>query len=147
MFESLWGHEIRSEPGLRIPNMLDAAIDGEFKGIFIQGEDIAQSDPNTVHVMAALTAMEVVVVQDLFLNETPLRPRVPARHQLLGEGRHVHQRRAADQPRAPGDAAAQRQARVAGGVRAVRSDGRPMQYDEPSQIMDEIAALTPPSPG
>ncbi|MEQ1702449.1 MAG: molybdopterin-dependent oxidoreductase, partial [Ilumatobacteraceae bacterium] len=50
-FEAFWGHTLLAEPGLRIPNMFDAAIDGHFKGIFVQGEDIAQSDPNTVHVM------------------------------------------------------------------------------------------------
>ena len=58
------------EPGLRIPNMFDAAVDGTFKGLYIQGEDILQSDPNTQHVSAGLAAMECVVVQDLFLNET-----------------------------------------------------------------------------
>ena len=70
MFEKLWGKPLDDEPGLRIPNMLDAAIDGVFKGLYIQGEDIAQSDPNTQHVEAALRAMDLVVVQDLFLNET-----------------------------------------------------------------------------
>ncbi|MBP6716126.1 MAG: molybdopterin-dependent oxidoreductase, partial [Acidobacteria bacterium] len=50
MFEELWGATIDREPGLRIPNMLDAAVDGHFKGLFVQGEDIAQSDPNTMHV-------------------------------------------------------------------------------------------------
>ena len=50
--------------------MLDAAVDGTFKGIYIQGEDILQSDPNTQHVAAGLEAMECVVVHDLFLNET-----------------------------------------------------------------------------
>ncbi|MEY4174724.1 MAG: hypothetical protein RI900_1889, partial [Actinomycetota bacterium] len=70
LFESMWGVPLQSEPGLRIPNMFDAAIDGNFKGIFVQGEDIAQSDPNTVHVETALRSMELVIVQDLFLNET-----------------------------------------------------------------------------
>jgi len=70
MFEHLWGKPLDPEPGLRIPNMLDAAVDGVFKGIYIQGEDILQSDPNTQHVAAGLAAMECVVVQDLFLNET-----------------------------------------------------------------------------
>ena len=50
--------------------MLDAAVDGTFKGLYIQGEDILQSDPNTTHVAAGLAAMECVVVHDLFLNET-----------------------------------------------------------------------------
>src|SRR3546814_12327097 len=63
MFESAWDVKLDHEPGLRIPNMLDAATDGTFKGIFIQGEDILQSDPNTHHVAAGLEAMECVVVQ------------------------------------------------------------------------------------
>src|SRR5580700_5679421 len=70
MFEALWHKPLDSEPGLRIPNMLDASVDGSFKGIYIQGEDILQSDPDTHHVAAGLAAMECVVVQDLFLNET-----------------------------------------------------------------------------
>ena len=70
IYESLWGVKLDDEPGLRIPNMLDAAVDGTFKGIYIQGEDILQSDPDTKHVAAGLAAMECVVVHDLFLNET-----------------------------------------------------------------------------
>ncbi|HEX9844150.1 MAG TPA: molybdopterin-dependent oxidoreductase, partial [bacterium] len=70
LFEGAWGIPLLAEPGLRIPNMLAAAIDGSFKGLFVQGEDIAQSDPNTQHVQAGLEAMECVVVQDLVLNET-----------------------------------------------------------------------------
>ena len=70
MFETLWGRPLDAEPGLRIPNMIDAALDGSFKGIYIQGEDILQSDPNTQHMAAGLAAMECVVVQDLFLVET-----------------------------------------------------------------------------
>ncbi len=69
-FEALWGVKLDEEPGLRIPNMLDEAVGGNFKGLFIQGEDIAQSDPNTQHVTAGLAAMECVVIQDIFLNET-----------------------------------------------------------------------------
>jgi formate dehydrogenase major subunit len=62
--------EIDPEPGLRIPNMLDAAVGGTFKGLYCQGEDILQSDPDTKHVAAGLAAMECVIVHDLFLNET-----------------------------------------------------------------------------
>src|SRR5215471_1003007 len=69
-FEDDWGVSLRKEPGLRIPNMFEAALDGEFKALYIEGEDIGQSDPNTQHVTAALTSMECIVVQDLFLNET-----------------------------------------------------------------------------
>ena len=70
LFERDWGVALDPEPGLRIPNMLDAAVDGVFKAIYIQGEDILQSDPNTQHVAAGLAAMECVIVHDLFLNET-----------------------------------------------------------------------------
>src|SRR6202034_1418714 len=70
LFEEAWQVPLQNEPGLRISNMLDAACEGTFKGIYIEGEDIVQSDPNTQHVTAGMTAMECVVVQDLFLNET-----------------------------------------------------------------------------
>src|SRR3984957_12279878 len=70
IYENEWGVSIDPEPGLRIPNMLDAAVEGTFRGIYIQGEDIAQSDPDTHHVTAGLAAMECVVVHDLFLNES-----------------------------------------------------------------------------
>src|SRR4029077_21059232 len=70
LFEAEWGVPLQSEPGLRIPNMLEADLDGSFKGMYIQGEAPAQSDPDTQHVTAALAAMECVVVQDLFLCET-----------------------------------------------------------------------------
>jgi formate dehydrogenase major subunit len=70
IFEKAWGVPLDNEPGLRIPNMFDAAVEGTFRGIYVQGEDILQSDPDTTHVARSLAAMECVVVQDLFLNET-----------------------------------------------------------------------------
>ena len=70
LLEGAWNASLQNEPGLRIPNMFEAALDGDFKGLYIEGEDIAQSDPNTQHVTAALSAMECIIVQDLFLNES-----------------------------------------------------------------------------
>ena len=70
VFERMWGVSLSKEPGLRIPNMMDEAVEGSFKGLYIQGEDIAQSDPDTKHITAGLEAMECVIIQDLFLNET-----------------------------------------------------------------------------
>src|SRR6185437_260846 len=67
IFEHMWGVPLNKEPGLRIPNMIDEAIDGSFKWLYVQGEDIAQSDPDTTHITAGLRAMECVVVHDLFL--------------------------------------------------------------------------------
>jgi formate dehydrogenase major subunit len=48
IYENLWGVKLDKEPGLRIPNMLDAAVEGTFKGIYIEGEDILQSDPDPI---------------------------------------------------------------------------------------------------
>ncbi len=70
LFENEWNVKLLDEPGLRIPNMFEAALDGSFKGLYVQGEDIVQSDPNTQHVTAAMKNLECLVVQDLFLNET-----------------------------------------------------------------------------
>ena len=48
-FEAVWGVPLQAEPGLRIPNMFEAALDGTFRGMYVQGEDFVQSDPNTHH--------------------------------------------------------------------------------------------------
>ena len=145
LFEEAWGVGLDAEPGLRIPNMLDAAIDGTFKGLYIQGEDIAQSDPNTQHVTAGLGGDGMrrrpgPVPQ----RDRQLRPRLPAGLVLPGEGRHLHQRRAPHQPRAQGDAADGRHGRLGShDGRSPTRMGYPMNYDHPSEIMDEIARLTP----
>ncbi len=146
MFEKMWGVSLSKAPGLRIPNMMDEAVDGAFKGLYIQGEDIAQSDPDTKHITGGLRAMECVIVQDLFLNETARYAHVffPG-SSLPREGRHVHQRRAAHQPRAQGD---RRRSPAWPTGRSTHRDfanalGLAMNYKHPSEIMDEIAATTP----
>ncbi|MGL3821748.1 formate dehydrogenase subunit alpha [Sphingopyxis sp. R3-92] len=144
MFESAWGVKLDHEPGLRIPNMLDAATDGTFKGLFIQGEDILQSDPNTRHVAAGLAAMECVVVQDLFLNETANYAHVflPGSTFLEKDGTFTNAERRIQMVRkvmAPlnGYADWEIVQRVANAL------GLGWDYTHPSEIMDEIAALTP----
>jgi formate dehydrogenase major subunit len=139
-----WGVELDAEPGYRIPNMLDAAVDGLFKGIYIQGEDILQSDPNTHHVAAGLAAMECVVVQDLFLNETANYAHVflPGCTFLEKDGTFIN---------------AERRVQLVRKVMAPKNGygdweitqllsnalGFEMNYSHPSEIMDEIARLTP----
>ncbi|HTC25658.1 formate dehydrogenase subunit alpha [Dyella sp.] len=143
-FEAAWGVSLHDEPGLRIPNMFEAAVDGSFKGLYIEGEDIAQSDPNTQHVTAALEAMECVVVQDLFLNETAKFAHVflPGCSFLEKDGTFTNAER-----------------RISRVCKVMEPKGRyadwevtqllanamgyPMQYKHPSEIMDEIARLTP----
>ncbi|BAQ16826.1 formate dehydrogenase subunit alpha [Methyloceanibacter caenitepidi] len=144
LFESLWGRPLLDEPGLRIPNMIDAALDGSFKGIYIQGEDILQSDPNTQHMAAGLAAMECVVVQDLFLVETANYAHVflPGSTFLEKNGTFTNAERRIQRVRkvmAPMNGYEDWE------ITQMLSNalGYPMHYDHPAQIMDEIARLTP----
>lgn len=66
-FEALWGVGLDDEPGTCASRTCsDAAVEGTYKGMYVQGEDILQSDPDTKHVSAGLAALECLVVQDLF---------------------------------------------------------------------------------
>ena len=143
-FEAAWGVRIDPEPGLRIPNMFDAAIGGSFKGLYCEGEDIVQSDPNTQHVAAAMMAMECVVVQDLFLNETAKYAHVflPGSSFLEKDGTFTNAERRISRVRKlmpPKAGYADWEVTV----KLAQALGYPMDYRSPEEIMDEIAALTP----
>ncbi|WP_399677452.1 formate dehydrogenase subunit alpha [Xenophilus sp.] len=143
-FEAAWGVALQAEPGLRIPNMFEAALDGSFMGLYCEGEDIVQSDPDTQHVAAALSAMECIVVQDIFLNETAKYAHVflPGSSFLEKDGTFTNAERRISRVR-------QVMAPLGGyadwEVTQLLSNalGYPMNYRHPSEIMDEIAALTP----
>ncbi|MGI9024397.1 MAG: formate dehydrogenase subunit alpha [Burkholderiaceae bacterium] len=143
-FEAAWGVTLEAEPGLRIPNMFDAAADGSFKGLYCQGEDIVQSDPDTQHVANALSAMECIVVQDIFLNETAKYAHVflPGSSFLERDGTFTNAERRISRVRKMVPA-------LAGladwevTVALSNALGYPMHYTHPEEIMQEIAALTP----
>ena len=144
LFEAAWGVSLPAEPGLRIPNMFDFAIEGRFKGLFVQGEDIAQSDPNTQHVVAALSSLDVLIVQDLFLNETARYAHIflPGTSFLEKDGTFTNAERRINRVRpvmsaVPGKDEWQVVCDVATAL------GSPMSYGSAAEIMDEIAALTP----
>ncbi len=144
LFEKAWGVPLLDEPGLRIPNMFEAALDGSFKGLYIEGEDIAQSDPDTQHVTAALSAMECIVVQDLFLNETAKYAHVflPGSSFLEKDGTFTNAERRVSRVRkvmAPKAGYADWEVTQ----ELARAMGYPMNYSHASEIMDEIARLTP----
>jgi len=144
LFEDAWQVKIQSEPGLRIPNMLDAALDGSFMGLYCQGEDPVQSDPNTQHVQAALEKMECVVVQDLFLNETAKYAHVflPGASFLEKDGTFTNaERRISRVRKVMPPLAGMADWEVTMGLS--KALGYEMHYTHPSQIMDEIAHLTP----
>jgi formate dehydrogenase major subunit len=154
LFEAAWGVTLSADPGLRIPNMLDLAAEGSFKAVYCVGEDIAQSDPDTQHVTHALESMECVIVQDLFLNETAKFAHVffPGASFLEKNGTFTNAERRISPVR-----------KVMSPKNGLRDDGKheagledweitarfsealgyPMHYTHASDIMDEIAALTP----
>ena len=143
-FEAAWGVTLEAEPGLRIPNMLDAAHAGSFLGLYCEGEDIAQSDPNTQHVADALRAMECIVVQDIFLNETAKFAHVflPGASFLEKDGTFTNAERRISRVRkvmAPLAGLADWEVTV----KLANALGYPMRYSHPREIMAEIAALTP----
>ncbi len=144
IYEKLWGVTLKEKPGMRIPNMLDAAIAGEYKGIYIQGEDIAQSDPNTQHVTAGLAAMDMVIVQDLFLNETAKYAHVflPGTSFLEKDGTFTNAERRINRvrPVMPSKTGKSEWEVTCDLAKAL---GYNMHYDSASEIMDEIAATTP----
>jgi len=143
-FEKHWGKTLDPEPGFRIPNMFDAACAGEFMGMYIQGEDLAQSDPNTLHVEAALGNMEFIVVQDLFLNETAKFAHVflPGTSFLEKDGtftnaeRRINRVRPVMRPQQGKD-----EWRIT--QELAQAMGYDMNYPNAAAIMDEIAELTP----
>ena len=144
LFEAAWGVHLDAEPGLRIPNMFEAALDGSFRGLYVQGEDIAQSDPDTQHVTAALEAMECIIVQDLFLNETAKFAHVflPGSSFLEKDGTFTNAERRISRvrrvmPPLAGKADWEATLMLSAAL------GHAMHYNHPSEIMDEIARLTP----
>ncbi len=143
-FDAAWGVTLSPEPGLRIPNMFEAALAGSFKGLYCVGEDIVQSDPNTQHVASALEAMECIVVQDIFLNETAKYAHVllPGSSFLEKDGTFTNAERRISrvtQVMPPLSGVGDWEATM----KLSNALGYKMDYSHPEQIMQEIAALTP----
>ena len=143
-FEKDWNIELLDEPGLRIPNMFDAMMDGSFRGLYVQGEDIVQSDPDTQHVQHSLEHLECLVVQDIFLNETAKYAHVllPGSTFLEKDGTFTNSERRISpvrkvMPPLAGYADWEVTQLLSNAM------GYPMHYNHPSEIMDEIARLTP----
>lgn len=142
--EDAWNVKLQGEPGLRIPNMLDEAISGKFKALYCEGEDIAQSDPNTQHVTHALESMECVIVQDLFLNETAMYAHVflPGSSFLEKNGTFTNaERRISPVRKVMQPKNGYEDWEIT--VMLSNALGYPMNYKHASEIMDEIASLTP----
>nr|WP_228343268.1 formate dehydrogenase subunit alpha [Candidatus Methylacidiphilum fumarolicum] len=144
LFEGAWNVPLDPEPGLRITNMLTEAVYGNFKGIYVHGEDLTQSDPDSNHVIQALKSMELVVLHDIFLNEMSKYCHVflPGCSFLEKDGTFTNAERRIQRVRQvmPPRCGKQEWEVIQEIAQAM---GYPMHYNHPSEIMDEIARLTP----
>ena len=144
-FERAWGVPLSRQPGLSIPRMFDAAVAGELKAMYIFGEDIAQTDPDTAHVEAALEALEFVVCQEIFLNETTRYADVvlPASSFLEKSGTFTNAERRIQlvEPAIDPPGEARTDLEIIQQVSAAL--GYEMGYESPADVMVEIAELTP----
>jgi len=144
LFEKKWGVKLDGKPGYRIPNMFDEACAGTYKGMYIQGEDVAQSDPNIQHVEAALKALDILIVQDLFLNETARFAHVflPGTSFLEKDGTFINAERRINRVRpVMKSATGKHEWEVTQDLG--KALGIDMGFSSASEIMDEIADLTP----
>jgi formate dehydrogenase alpha subunit len=145
MFEERWGVTMKRERGLKMPEMLDAAIEGSIKAMWICGYDIAQSDPDVDHVVAALSNLEFLVVQEIFENETSSFAHVilPAASFLEKSGTFTNAERRMQvvQAAASPPGAAKTDLEIYGLISARL--GHELPYEGPEDVMAEIADLTP----
>lgn len=143
-FEIAWGVPISPEAGLKSVEMLDKACQGKFKGLYIVGEDPAQTDPNSNEVRRALKSLDFLVVQELFHTETTQYADVilPGASFAEKDGTFTNgERRVQRVRKAIEPLAGMADWQVICGF--ANKMGYPMTYNHPSEIMDEIASLTP----
>jgi len=145
LHQTMTGRPLPTKRGMKTPDMWDAAIAGRLKGLWIIGYDVAQTDPNLKKVHEALKQVEFLVVQDLFLSETAKFAHVvlPGASFLEKDGTFTNLERRIQRIRK----AVEPPHGILPDWRVVcevsTRMGYPMPYRHPSEIMDEIATLTP----
>ncbi|MCX6262037.1 MAG: formate dehydrogenase subunit alpha, partial [Bacteroidia bacterium] len=146
-FETTWDvRELPAKPGLTVTEIMSAAGKGTIKGLYIMGENPVISDPDSTHVRDCLNKVEFLVVQDIFLTDTAEYADVvlPSASFAEKDGTFTNTERRIERIRKvmapPGQAKADWQilCEFAG-----RMGYKKMHYNHPSEIMDEIASLTP----
>jgi len=144
-FEKAWDKDLPPKQGLAVTEMIEKAISGELKALYIMGENPMISDPDILHVAEALKKLEFIAVQDIFLTETAEFADIvlPSASFAEKDGTFTNTERRVQMVNkaieAPG------QARLDWEIicdLAARMD-YPMEYGSVAEIMDEIASLTP----
>ena len=144
-FEAEWGVPLSRVKGMKIPQMFDAAIAGELKAMYIFGEDVAQTDPDTAHVAAAMEGLEFLVCQEIFLNETTKYADVvlPASAFLEKEGTFVNAERRFQVVEPALDPPGEARTDFEIITTVSRALGHEMGWETPWDALAEIARLTP----
>jgi formate dehydrogenase major subunit len=145
LFEDAWGAPLSRAKGMKIPEMFDAAVAGELRAMYIFGEDVAQTDPDTAHVAAALESLEFLVCQEIFENETTKFADVvlPASAFLEKEGTFINAERRFQlvEPAIDPPGEARTDFEIIGEV--ARRLGHEFGWGSPWDALDEVARLTP----
>ena len=144
-FEAAWGYSLSDNPGLTMTEMLPAAHEGKMKAMYIVGENPLLSEPDIEHARQALRKLDFLVVQDIFPSETVWLADVvlPAASFAEKEGTFTSTDRRVQRVRqailAPGEAREDWQITC----QLAEKMGHHFGYTSASQIMDEVALLTP----
>ncbi len=146
-FERIWKvKNLPSKPGLTVTEIFNKALEGKLKGLYIMGENPVISDPDSTHVRKALKKLEFLAVNEIFLSDTAQYADVilPAASFAEKDGTFTNTERRVERIRQAIKPVGQ--ARTDWEILceiAARCGYKEMEYDHPSQIMDEIAELTP----
>lgn len=144
-FEEAWGATLSRQPGLRIPEMLDMALYGKVKGMYVMGEDPVLTDPDANNVRKAIENLEFLVVQDLFITETAKYADVflPAACYAEKDGTFTNTERRVQRVRKAVDAPGE--CRLDSDIicELARRLGYEMDYQNAEEIFDEMRSLTP----
>ena len=152
-FEQFWGVPLNPQHGLTATEMVDGAITGAVKGMFVVGENPMMSEPNQAHTRHALEQLDLLVIQDIFINETGemadvILPAVSFAEKdgtFTNSDRRVQRVRKAVEPvgqsRADWDILCDLGRRVEARLGIQLSAG--FNYSHPSEIWEEMRQLTP----
>jgi formate dehydrogenase major subunit len=144
-FAAAWGRALPDRPGLTIPEMHDAAIRGDIRAMYIFGEDVVQTDPDSGHTVKALKNLEFLAVQELFLSETAKLAHVvlPGASFLEKDGTFTNGERRIQRIRTALTPIAGARADFEIIEALMAATGLPQTASAPSEVMDQIARLTP----
>jgi formate dehydrogenase alpha subunit len=144
-FEEGWGVSLMGEPGLTVVEMIQAAGEGKIKGLYVMGENPMVSDPDINHVKESLERLEFLVVQDVFMSETAELADVvlPAASFAEKDGTFTNTARRVQRVRKAFPPIGDSKPDTWIICELARRMGYEMNYGSPSEVMDEIAQLTP----